>query len=158
MGGQGSGRFGYRGGRVATGDALRITIGGLLYGRLMRNIGVLFLTDKRVRLNVWGCMVEAGLTTTRHRYGGPRRWFICPCCDRRCAVLYLRDGRLACRQCHGLVYASQLEAMAAASCTRCCAANGRSFSYRECSRVPKPALSPARSSWKRTETTHQAAA
>jgi len=109
MGGQGSGRFGYRGGRVATGDALRITIGGLLYGRLMRNIGVLFLTDKRVRLNVWGCMVEAGLTTTRHRYGGPRRWFACPCCDRRCAVLYLRDGRLACRQCHGLVYASQLE-------------------------------------------------
>ncbi|MDP2784897.1 MAG: hypothetical protein Q8O38_09955 [Sulfurimicrobium sp.] len=113
MGGRGSGRFGERGGRPTTGDALRVTIGELLLGRLMRNIGVLFLTDDRVLINFFGCRtVEAGLTTTRHRNGGPRRWFACPRCDRRCAVLYLRGGALACRQCHGLVYASQRESYA----------------------------------------------
>lgn len=109
MGGRGSGRFGYRGGRATTRDALRITIGALLHGRLMRNVGVLFLTDERVRLNVWGCMVEAGITSTQQRRGGLHRWFACPDCSRRCRLLYLRDGRLACRQCHGMIYASQLE-------------------------------------------------
>lgn len=109
MGGQGSGQFGPRGGRATTDGALRITVGDLPHGWLMRNIGVMFLSDERVRLNVWGCVVEAELTTTRHRNGGPRRWFACPCCDRRCAVLYLRGGSLACRECHRLSYASQFE-------------------------------------------------
>jgi hypothetical protein len=109
MGGRGSGRFGYRGGRATTRAALRITIGGLLHGRLMRNVGVLFLTDERVRLNVWGCVVEVSITTTPHHHGGARRWFACPGCDHRRMVLYLHNGRLACRQCHGLIYASQLE-------------------------------------------------
>ncbi len=112
MGGHGSGWFGYRGGRATTSDALCIAIDDLLdnlEGRLLRNIGVLFLTDERVRINVWGCVIEAGITTTQCHHGGTRHWFACPDCDRRCRMLYMRNGRLACRQCHGLIYASQLE-------------------------------------------------
>lgn len=110
MGGHGSGRFGYRGGRATTHDALRINIGDLLRGRLMRNVGYLVLPDGRVLINLFGCRVfEAGITITRQGHGGLHRWFACPDCGRRCRGLYLRGGRLACRQCHRLVYASQLE-------------------------------------------------
>ncbi len=38
---------------------------------------------------------------------GSRPWFLCPGCGRRCAVLFLRRGRLACRRCFGLAYRSQ---------------------------------------------------
>ena len=111
MGGPGSGRFGYRGGRQATDVALRITIGGLLHGSLPNSgIGTLHLPDDRILINFFGRkVVEATLTTTRQGHGGLRRWFACPDCGRRCAVVYLRGGILACRQCHGLIYASQLE-------------------------------------------------
>ena len=38
-------------------------------------------------------------------YGGRRAWWLCPCCERRVAVLY--SGKIfACRQCHQLNYAS----------------------------------------------------
>ena len=42
-------------------------------------------------------------------YGGTRPWFICPIRGERVAVLYLRAGRFACRQCQRLAYASQSE-------------------------------------------------
>ncbi|RRW29106.1 hypothetical protein EGJ44_20795 [Ectopseudomonas oleovorans] len=38
--------------------------------------------------------------------GGTRAWFLCPCCNRRVARLYLR-GLFACRHCHRLSYTSQ---------------------------------------------------
>lgn len=38
--------------------------------------------------------------------GGTRAWFLCPCCSRRVARLYLRD-LFACRHCWRLNYASQ---------------------------------------------------
>ena len=100
MGGPGSGRFGYRGGRQATDVALRITIGGLLHGSLPNSgIGTLHLPDDRILINFFGRkVVEATLTTTRQGHGGLRRWFACPDCGRRCAVVYLRGGILACRQ------------------------------------------------------------
>lgn len=37
------------------------------------------------------------ITTTQCHYGGERRWFMCPDCGRRCAVLYKPDYR--CRLC-----------------------------------------------------------
>ena len=110
MGGRGSGRFGCRGGRATTRDALRIAIGDLLHGRLMHNVGYLVLPDDHVLINFFGRRIfEAGITITRQGHGALHRWFACPDCDRRCRLLYLRDGRLACRQCHRLIYASQLE-------------------------------------------------
>jgi hypothetical protein len=44
-------------------------------------------------------------------YGGSRPWFICPQCQRRCAVVYLgaRGGRYACRHCSRVAYYSQSE-------------------------------------------------
>ena len=51
------------------------------------------------------------------RFGGRRPWFICPgfcdgrCFGRRVAVLYGPREYFACRQCYGLVYASQQESL-----------------------------------------------
>lgn len=46
---------------------------------------------------------------TRCNFGGLRPWFACPRCNRRVALVYLRSGRFACRQCWRLVYSSQSE-------------------------------------------------
>lgn len=54
------------------------------------------------------------LAVTKSTFGN-RRWFLCPGksnqarCQRRCAMLYFRDGSFACRICHQLVYQSQRE-------------------------------------------------
>ncbi len=111
MGGRGSGRFGPRGGRATTTDAMRLTVGGLLSAPPpMRNIGVLYLPDERVRISFFGQrLFDVHFATTPHRHGGGRRWFLCSDCGNRRAVLYLYAGKLICRQCHGLIYASQLE-------------------------------------------------
>jgi len=42
-------------------------------------------------------------------YGGSRKWFSCPDCDNRVAVLYLVDKLFLCRKCYQLPYASQGE-------------------------------------------------
>jgi hypothetical protein len=51
--------------------------------------------------------IPVRLETTRPRFGGVRWWGRCPC-GRRVGKLYLPGGatRFACRQCHGLTYAS----------------------------------------------------
>ena len=46
-------------------------------------------------------------TTTPCRYGGARTWFQCPVCCGRAAVLFMRAGRFACRQCQKVSYSSQ---------------------------------------------------
>ena len=46
-------------------------------------------------------------TTTPCRYGGARTWFECPVCGGRAAVLFMRAGRFACRQCQKVSYTSQ---------------------------------------------------
>lgn len=40
---------------------------------------------------------------------GPRWYWLCPDCGRRCEAVYLRGGRLACRKCHRLGYRSQTQ-------------------------------------------------
>ena len=53
------------------------------------------------------CSQRVRLSHSVCRYGGERPWFICPIRGERVAVLYLRAGRFACRQCQRLAYASQ---------------------------------------------------
>ena len=50
------------------------------------------------------------LDHTPGTYGGTRRWWICPACGRRVAILYAPGKLFACRHCYGLAYASQREA------------------------------------------------
>ncbi len=47
---------------------------------------------------------------TQCYYGGTRKWFLCPGCGRRIAVIYGAGRLFLCRHCHGLCYASQQEA------------------------------------------------
>jgi len=42
-------------------------------------------------------------------YGGTRKWFLCPNCDRRVGLLYGADVQFLCRHCYRLPYASQGE-------------------------------------------------
>jgi hypothetical protein len=46
---------------------------------------------------------------TNARFGGRRRWFTCPRCDRGCRVLYFLRTSLFCRRCYGLGYQSEFE-------------------------------------------------
>jgi hypothetical protein len=46
---------------------------------------------------------------TECNYGGCRKWFICPHCGRRVALLYGAQRLFLCRKCSDLVYASQME-------------------------------------------------
>jgi hypothetical protein len=48
-----------------------------------------------------------GLAYTPCNYGKTRPWFVCPVCERRAGLLYMRAGRFACRQCQRVSYVSQ---------------------------------------------------
>lgn len=63
-------------------------------------------TDTGTRRDV---VQRVELLATGCHLGGVRRWFACPCCGRRVALLYLRWGRFACRPCQRVAYASQSE-------------------------------------------------
>ena len=47
------------------------------------------------------------LAHTACNYGESRPWFVCPVCQRRAGVLYMRAGRFACRHCQRVSYSSQ---------------------------------------------------
>lgn len=53
------------------------------------------------------CSQVIRLERTACHLGGERVWFLCPRCDQRCALLYLRRSRFACRGCQGLGYTTQ---------------------------------------------------
>ncbi len=56
------------------------------------------------------CHNHIRLEHTPCNYGGNRPWFLCPCCSRRVALLYLgTTGYFACRRCRKLAYGSQRE-------------------------------------------------
>ncbi len=49
--------------------------------------------------------VAEDVKLTRTEVGfGERRWFVCPGCDRRCAVLYVKSRALTCRECVDATY------------------------------------------------------
>lgn len=51
------------------------------------------------------------LARTACNYGKSRPWFVCPVCQRRAGVLYMRAGRFACRHCQRVSYSSQSDDM-----------------------------------------------
>lgn len=59
------------------------------------------------RMDIWseihlGYSIE--IVWTGCNYGGGRPWFVCPECDRRCAILYSPIENFVCRTCAGLYY------------------------------------------------------
>ena len=71
-----------------------------------------FRTDEgsvTLRYSVDGkpCSQTVRLSESACNYGGARPWFVCPIRGERVAVLYLRAGRFACRDCQRIAYASQ---------------------------------------------------
>ena len=63
------------------------------------------------RMRTTGELVEQRVhtQTSACHLGGERRWFSCPQCTKRVAVLYARGKYFACRNCYGLAYATQKE-------------------------------------------------
>ncbi|MBB6411281.1 hypothetical protein [Mesorhizobium sangaii] len=133
MGGAGSGNRWRTGARRKCEDLLDLRIsdlskGGLLSpgrrgnlewtvgGRPFRSIDIftredsLELTYRRLGpAQEWQRVLEViALDSADQYFGGERRWFICPCCDRRCAVLYAGE-EFRCRLCLNLAYRSQSE-------------------------------------------------
>ena len=49
------------------------------------------------------------IVRTEAGFGGKRAWFVCPGCQRRRAILLIRNGRFRCRECHDLKYRSQAQ-------------------------------------------------
>ncbi len=63
------------------------------------------------RIKSTGEVVEQQVQTQTSpcHLGGERRWFTCPQCSKRVAVLYAPGRYFACRKCYGLGYATQKE-------------------------------------------------
>ena len=135
MGGFGSGRY-YRGsGRVTTEETKRIDIrflkkqgylrpgvtGSLSWncgGEPSGNIRYNMFSDKMILKysyrqygdDEWQPVEQTIIFSySRCNYGGERKWFICPNCRTRVAVLYSADVLFLCRHCYQLPYASQGE-------------------------------------------------
>ncbi|TAM34084.1 MAG: hypothetical protein EPN61_17705 [Burkholderiaceae bacterium] len=134
MGGYNSGR---RGGKTCTNelrllDVRRLARDGLLKpgpafmwswrrgGKEVASIQIWPVDTDRVRLiyrqrrsgGEWQDLdYSVRLARTACHYGGDRAWWLCPCCGRRAALLYLgSSGPSACRYCHRLAYQCQREA------------------------------------------------
>ena len=135
MGGRGSGQY-YRGSTSTTCEEIRridiryLRQNGLLQpnraGSLSWNVGgepsgninytmyentmVLNFRCQQYGDDEWESVQQTiWFESTPCHYGGSRKWFICPRCDARVAVLYGADKLFLCRHCYQLPYASQGE-------------------------------------------------
>ena len=134
MGGRGSGRPATYSGKGKTEESLPLDIrrlqrsGVLTPGRAF--VWQWTLNDQvrasiRIRVEAWQVELAYSYTppdgpaeairqavmleTTPCTLGGNRKWFCCPTCSSRVAVIYGKGRLFACRQCKGLAYASQTE-------------------------------------------------
>ena len=130
MGGFGSGR---RGGKDCTGDMRQVDVRrlqrdgylspGMAYGWQWKRDGeavasinlavqagsVTFTYRTRTGGGDWqDVRAVVWLDTTPCNYGGARTWWLCPCCGRRVAVLYIGRNP-ACRHCYRLAYRCERE-------------------------------------------------
>ena len=133
MGGRGSGRRSSFCGKPETNDAMPLDIrklarsGVFVPGRSFswpwlgndRQVGASRIGVDRPRYRIvlayrvksTGELVEQRVhtQTSACHLGGERRWFTCPRCSKRVAVLYAPGKYFACRNCCGLGYATQKE-------------------------------------------------
>ena len=134
MGGIGSGRRPRYAGKATTEDSLPLDIRRLQRAGVLTPGRVCtwqWTVNDRVHATI-GIRAEAGNIALSYNYtahgraaeaisqtiwmestacaqGGHRRWFACPACNRRVAVLYGTGRLFACRRCKALAYASQSE-------------------------------------------------
>ncbi len=104
MGGWGSGRREKSVVRTYVEQCPRLTIARLLESWNEPVSG--HIVDDQLLVNAGNQTWAIDLDKTRHRWGGRRRWMLCPECRLRCSVLYLRSNP-ACRRCHDLSYYSK---------------------------------------------------
>jgi len=83
------------------------------------SIGIAIYPPDRIRLSYCTfnqlmtekteCDYTIKVESTPCFFGGVRRWFLCPACQRRCRILYQPPGEMvfACRLCHRLTYHTQ---------------------------------------------------
>lgn len=90
--------------------------------------------------------------TTPH-YGGQRRWWLCPRCGRRCAVLY-GGPRFWCRLCHNLTYKTTqgggklIDTIDNRLSRLCDLLQAGSYNYAEYSPPPRPPTMHSRTYWR----------
>ena len=95
-------------------------IGSLTWSIQNRKIGAIDFRVEEDRLMLfyryrlsgeeWSEVEQAiSLDLTPCNYGGNRKWFLCPGCGRRVAILYGAGKYFHCRYCYGLTYSSQQE-------------------------------------------------
>ena len=132
MGGRGSGRRTSYGGKPETHDAMPLDIRKLTRkGLLMPGNSLSYkwsVNDQQIagisirvefnyglilsyRVKSTGEVVEQLVQTQTSpcHLGGQRRWFTCPGCNKKVAMLYAPGKYFVCRQCGGLAYATQKE-------------------------------------------------
>lgn len=100
----------------ATGDAHPFVWEWWMGSRSRGNVGVMLsLNEMQLIYRTRNNSADEGtqrtqsvsISRTRCNFGGEREWFECPCCPRRCAVIYFRWNHFACRRCQQVAYASQ---------------------------------------------------
>ena len=132
MGGRGSGRRSSYCGKPETNDSMPLDIRKLARaGVLMPGLSFSWqwlVNDRKVagisirvdwhhslvlayRVKSTGELVEQRVhtQTSACHLGGERRWFTCPQCTKRVAVLYAPGKYFACRNCYGLGFTTQKE-------------------------------------------------
>ena len=100
MGGSRSGRYGS--GRPIAEGLRRFDLAEYMRGDGVKPNGSSIATIRLGKISA-----EVRYTETATRFGGRRVWALCPRCSRRCRVLYIGLGRIACRRCFRLRYLSQ---------------------------------------------------
>ena len=134
MGGSGSGRYGWGGGKRTTESQHRIdirwmkrqgylragTMGNLIWSNRGEQTGLItysmveegMVLNYRYRINggEWQPVEQSIIfDRTPCNYGDHRTWFRCPRCGKRVALLYGAGKLFLCRHCYDLAYGSQQE-------------------------------------------------
>ena len=81
-----------------------------IYWRRQRKIRLEALIKAKrhhITIDIGGSTHLIHLTDTPSNFGGYRRWLVCPCCNKRMGVLYLRFQYFGCRHCQRISYQSQ---------------------------------------------------
>ena len=69
----------------------------------------LYVEEALIEIRTGRCCHQVACVYKTNNLGGLRRWLACPDCQRACRAIYVDGGRVSCRKCLGLRYASQLE-------------------------------------------------